>query len=245
MLCCCLTPGLQSASTKNRLDVFSPQSRAESYFGDPARTRHGTADGMTTVYLEWPRPHLVTLSDCNVMLMGPTESGGRRTKWNHSDWHGNGGVIKFYVEVLGTHETIEKCKRTLNRFIGSPLQEHDILSLVSAQTLFDLANHESYTAAARLEQNVICCWVLMWMPNFKISTMGFIIIRLPDSSLWHCVLWDSAADMLEICSWKTCFKCSAVLYCSVCLQTSPPSAELQVQHVLKQNNEHIEPPATQ
>lgn len=124
----------------------------------------------------------------------------------HTNWHGIHSVEVWTLIKLST----VKSGRTLNHFIMSPLQEHDILSLILAQTLFDLENSKSYTAAARLEQNVIFCWIFMWMPNIKISTMGFIIIRLPDGSLSHCVLWDFAADMLKIFSWKTCFKCSAV-----------------------------------
>lgn len=46
--------------------------------------------------------------------------------------------------------------------------------------IFDLANYESHTAAARLKLNVICRWVLMWMPNMKISTAGYIFVGFFD-----------------------------------------------------------------
>lgn len=45
--------------------------------------------------------------------------------------------------------------RTLKPFIKAQLEEHDILSLGFAQTLFDLANRVSHTADERLEENVI------------------------------------------------------------------------------------------
>lgn len=110
------------------------------------------------------------------------------------------GILKLNVIDMDQFYALEKQSRerpgrTLNPFIMSLLQEHDILSLVSAQTFFDLAIHESYSAAARLEQNVMCCSVFMWMPNIKISTTGFIFTGLLEWSLLLAVLWDSAVEM--------------------------------------------------